>query len=63
MQSQCFDEELTYLRSPDNRKVPDQIRDMNLFLDSNGILRSSGRMGKIDCLSFDVINLSVGKIS
>ena len=56
MQSQCFDEELTYLRSPDNKKVPDRVRDMNLYLDSNHILRSSGRMGRIDCLPSDVLN-------
>ena len=56
MQSQCFDKELAYLRSPDSAGVPDRIRDMNLFLDSKGILRSSGRMGKIDCLLSDVIN-------
>ena len=56
MQRQCFEEELTFLRSPDGKQVPARVRDMNLFLDNNGILRSSGRMGKIDCLSSDVIN-------
>ena len=29
---------------------------MNLFLDPYGILRSSGRMGKVECFSDDVIN-------
>merc|ERR1712237_243200 len=56
MQRQCFEEELTFLRSPDGKQLPARVRDMNLFLDNNGILRSAGRMGKIDCLSSDVIN-------
>ena len=32
MQSQCFVEELAYLKNPENKKVPDRIRDMNLFM-------------------------------
>ena len=51
MQNQCFGEEIEFLRSPENRKVPDRVRAMNLFLDPYGILRSSGRMGKVECFS------------
>ena len=56
MQNQCFSEEIDFLKSPENMKVPSRVRDMNLFLDSYGILRSYGRMGKVECFSDDIKN-------
>ena len=62
MQSQWFAKELAYLRSPENKMVPDRVRDMNLFLEPYHILRSSERMGKVDCFTSDVINpIVIGK--
>ena len=56
MQTQCFSEEIEFLENPESRKVPDRVRTMNLFLDLYGILRSSGRMGKVEFFSDDIIN-------
>ena len=55
MQQQCFSDELTYLRDPKGTP-PKRVRDLNLFLDKDGIVRSSGRIGKNTTYEYEVIN-------
>ena len=45
MQASCFPEEIQYLKGT-NGRIPNRVKDFNLFLDSIGILRCGGRLGK-----------------
>ena len=56
MQSQCFSEELDYLRNPQNKQVPILVSNLNLFIDEFGVLRSNGRSGKCSTFEYDLIN-------
>ena len=52
MQKQAFPNELEYLLNPKPNKAPDLVRNLNLFLDHEGIIRAGeGRLGK--CKAFD----------
>ena len=55
IQQQCFSDELSYLKNPQG-KVPDPLRDLNLFIDKEGLIRSSGRIGKNSTYEYEVIN-------
>ena len=55
MQQQCFSTELAYLQNPQG-KVPNLVRDLNLFIDNDGLIRSSGRIGKNSTFEYEVIN-------
>ena len=65
MQDECFSTEINYLLNKDKLKlqtVPPLVRDLDLFLDSKGILRTKGRIGKTINYSFEVINpIMLGK--
>ena len=56
MQRQSFVEEILYLKDPKGKIAPDLVRNLNLFLDSNDLLRSGGRIGKADAYEYDVLH-------
>ena len=58
MQSECFPEELTFLKScPSNyHNVPTLVNNLNLFLDSKGLIRTRGRISNYSKFDFDSLN-------
>ena len=57
MQKQAFSNELEYLLNPQNKKPPDLVRNLDLFLDKDGLIRSSeGRIGKCEVFTYEVLN-------
>ena len=54
MQAEAFPHELSYLGGPRTGIMPARVRDMNLFLDNFGIIRSDGRMGKVHQFDFNL---------
>ena len=62
MQEESFPEELKFLRGTSHNSVPDRVRDLNLFLDPKGLLRSEGRMENVGVFSQELIHpLVLGK--
>ena len=55
MQQRCFSDELSYLKNPQG-KVPNLVRDLNLLIDKEGLIRSSRRIGKNSTYEYEVIN-------
>ena len=55
MQAEAFPQELAYLNGSRTIGIPARVRDMNLFLDSYGIIRSDGRMGKVDRFDYNLM--------
>ena len=46
----------------DTHSVPDRVRDLNLFLDPKGFIRSGGRMDNVNAFSQELIHpLILGK--
>ena len=61
MQEESFTAEISFLRFH-NITLPDRVRDLNLFLDSRGILRSQGRMDNANAFNQDLIHpIMLGK--
>ena len=57
MQKQSFPEELEFLKNSKLFKtVPDLVNNLNLFLDSNNLIRTKGRISKSHKLDFDLAN-------
>ena len=57
MQSQCFAQELDFLNSEvKSESVPCLVKDLNLFLDGEGVIRCKGRLSKLNFYSYNVIN-------
>ncbi|XP_064111443.1 uncharacterized protein LOC135218931 [Macrobrachium nipponense] len=57
MQEEAFPLELSYLKSRNSLvEVPPLVRQFNLFLDDNGIMRTKGRIDKNITLKFDIVN-------
>ena len=56
MQQQSFSEELAYLKDSRNKRVPDLVNNLNLYLDKNHLLRSDGRIGKTRYFEDVIIN-------
>ena len=60
MQSECFSREFEYLSlkdlSDNTVQIPKLVSNLNLFLDSNGIIRSRGRINRSLTSSYDVVN-------
>ena len=46
MQAKCFPKEITFLNSPGNRNIPDLVKDLNVYIDEEGVIRSRGRINK-----------------
>ena len=62
MQEESFPTELKFLRGKDTHSVPDRVRDLNLFLDPKGFIRSGGRMDNVNNFSSELIHpLILGK--
>ena len=57
MQSESFSNEIKFLKNDSQDKiVPPLVNDLNLFIDSDGILRSKGRISKSIIQNPDVLN-------
>lgn len=59
MQSQVFSNEIKYLSSissTSSTKPPDLVRDLDLFIDDQGIIRSRGRIGNSQHFDYDLLN-------
>ena len=57
MQKQAFPNELEYLLNPKPNKAPDLVRNLNLFLDHEGIIRAGeGRLGKCEAFDYELKN-------
>ena len=59
MQEETFKDELTFLKDASkdkNKVVPSLVKDLNLFLDSYGLIRSKGRISKTLYFSDEVKN-------
>jgi hypothetical protein len=55
-QSADYHKELDFLSNPENRGVPPLVKDLNLFKDEGGLIRSRGRLHRCAHLPYDVIN-------
>lgn len=57
-QSEAYANEIKYLSNPPacSDKVPDLVKNLNLFFDESGLLRAGGRLNKCDSLNFSVRN-------
>ena len=55
MQAEAFPQELEYLMGSRTSGIPDRVRDLNLFLDSFGIIRCDGRMGKVNKFDYNLM--------
>ena len=57
-QTENFSKEISFLKLQDksNTNIPTLVSNLNLFLDSNGILRSKGRISKCLYFNYDVYN-------
>jgi len=55
-QSKYFSNEVTFLKNPTKKNVPNLIKNLNLFLDENNVLRSRGRLTKCNDIGNDVNN-------
>ena len=56
MQEESFPTELEFLRGSFHSRVPDRVRDLNLFLDPTGFIRSQGRMDNVEVFSQELIH-------
>ena len=56
MQRDAFPSELSYLKDPEGAEVPPLVKQLNLFLDDNGVIRTKGRIDKNVTLTYDVVN-------
>ena len=46
MQADCFPKEISFLNSAGNIKIPDLVKDLNLYIGEEGVIRSKGRTEK-----------------
>ncbi|CAL4117170.1 unnamed protein product, partial [Meganyctiphanes norvegica] len=56
MQKQSFPSEIDFILDPRNKKPPDLVNNLNLFIDRTGLMRSNGRIGKNKYFEYEVIN-------
>ena len=58
MQSECFPEMITFLKSylSNYHNVPTLVKNLNLFLDSKGLIRTRGRISNYSKFDFDSLN-------
>ena len=56
MQREAFPTELSYLKDPKGAEVPPLVKQLNLFLDNHGVIRTKGRIDKNVELTYDVVN-------
>ena len=51
----CFKTELEFLLHP-SKNVPNLVKNLNLFLDENGLVRSQGRLKRCDKINYNLCN-------
>ena len=56
MQYQSFSDEIDFLKDPRNKKVPDLVNNLGLFLDKVGLIRADGRIGKSKYFDIGVLH-------
>ena len=57
VQAHCFKKEILFLKeNKSNTQIPDLVKNLNLFLDQDGILRSKGRISKVNYYDYEVLN-------
>ena len=56
MQAQCFPAEIKFLKDSKMNKPTDLVNNLNLFLDSDGLIRCGGRLGQSHLYDFEVIH-------
>ena len=57
MQKEAFSHEISYLNDPSSvESVPVLVKNLDLFLDERGIIRSRGRIGKARMFDYEVVN-------
>ena len=56
MQNECFQKEIDFLKDPRDKPIPELIRNFNLFLDENEMLRSDCRLGKVKYFDRNIIH-------
>ena len=57
MQKESFSHEISYLNDPSSvESVPILVKNLDLFLDESGIIRSRGRIGKARMYDYEVVN-------
>ena len=56
LQRQEFPAEIEYLKEPMRNQEPMRVRTLHLFLDSDGLIRSRGRLNRSSHLAYEVKN-------
>ena len=56
VQHHFFVNEIEFLKDPRDKQIPDLVRNFNLFLDHNNIVRSDCRVGKSEYFAYEVLN-------
>ena len=56
MQQSSFVEEINFLKNPLNKNPPDLVRNLNLFIDVNGLVRTRGRLNKNEMYEYNLLN-------
>ena len=61
MQRECFSDEIAFLVSVvenpgSDKTVPKLVRDLNLFLDDSGLIRTRGRLSRSNYYNFEILN-------
>ena len=56
VQQETFSKEIDFLKNPRDKQIPDLVRNFNLFLDHNNIIRSDCRVGKSEYFAYEVLN-------
>ena len=58
MQQECFSAEFDYLlkSKKGNSLIPNLINNLDLFIDSRGLLRSAGRLSRLNVFNYDIQN-------
>ena len=47
MQADCFPKEISFLNSTGNIKIPDLVKDLNLYIGEEGVIRSKKELKKM----------------
>ena len=59
VQKEHFSDSLTFLQKNGKcpeKEIPDLVKNLNLFLDKDGIIRSKGRIAKVNFYDFEILN-------
>ena len=56
MQNECFQKEIQFLKDPRDKPIPELVRNFNLFLGENQLVRSDCRLGKTHYFDRNIIH-------